>query len=695
MQKISNRGGGDPLSFKSAVYDFSKYNCEISHIIQAYKENNIQFFINFWEEKSNFPYFELKHPLYNNIITRAIFNTYINGANFVFMIDKSNEYCWIFAQSQSLIDVIMVEDYIFHISRVSSTNVFPVVNKLGDINLNEIYFKDIQFDFSLSQSRPYHYFFDQLRYFYSIKNPKTVFKDSSFFIPSNVIFSNNENMVHLSPSGIAGNQASDFSPWTKDTKPYDIDLKMYKNVIKDSLNNSSKSCKKDKAEIILWLGLCIEHRYWIEQVDGYSNIIKELSKYYSSIKIYFDGLTARDGQFLKAEQDENIYDSIKNKLKNIKNLKLISLIGTDYKRKISECYLNVDFFICEATTSSLVPRGICQKKGVIFTNSNYYRLFKKISSDKIKLLSSNVIESVCGQDAMWQCIHTSWQNLFNDLVDIIDNKNIQKIQPDPIEKTILSWIFEEIVSICDDNWQERILKISSIFAMGNKFEIAISLLKNIIKYSNDKEQELIKKIEFYNKFITPSEENISLKTSLDEALNTINSLPILKQKQELANLKLDESIKKLEVKKLEKDLGLKLSKLEPRIVLNLNESLKTSAVARIKNHLTYKLGTAIIICNKSLFTLFSLPFILSFIKAQYKKEQNAYKALIKKRPELKLPNIETYPDYKEALKEKECFTYKLGLALMKADKEWLRGGYIKFYFEAKKLEREFKKNKGE
>ena len=152
-------------------------------------------------------------------------------------------------------------------------------------------------------------------------------------------------------------------------------------------------------------------------------------------------------------------------------------------------------------------------------------------------------------------------------------------------------------------------------------------------------------------------------------------------------------MKKLEIKKLEKDLGLKLSKLEPRVKLILSENLETSAVARVRNHLAYRLGAAIIVCNKSLFGICSLPFVLSFIKANYKKEQSAYKALIKQRPELKLPNLETYPDYQAGLKEKACLTYKLGEAMMRADKAWLSGGYVKFYFEAKRLEKEFKSKK--
>ncbi|ECP9281909.1 alpha-2,3-sialyltransferase, partial [Campylobacter jejuni] len=58
----------------------------------------------------------------------------------------------------------------------------------------------------------------------------------------------------------------------------------------------------------------------------------------------------------------------------------------------------------------------------------------------------------------------------------------------------------------------------------------------------------------------------------------------------------------------------------------------------------------------------------------HKQEQKAYKFKVKKNPNLALPPLETYPDYNEALKEKECFTYKLGEEFIKASKNWYGGG---------------------
>ncbi len=117
----------------------------------------------------------------------------------------------------------------------------------------------------------------------------------------------------------------------------------------------------------------------------------------------------------------------------------------------------------------------------------------------------------------------------------------------------------------------------------------------------------------------------------------------------------------------------------------------TNAKTRIQNHLSYKLGQAMIANSKSLLGYIRMPFVLSYIKDKHKQEQKIYQEKIKKDPSLKLPPLENYPDYQEALKEKECLTYKLGEALIKANKTWYKGGYVRFMFEVGKLKREFLK----
>ena len=111
----------------------------------------------------------------------------------------------------------------------------------------------------------------------------------------------------------------------------------------------------------------------------------------------------------------------------------------------------------------------------------------------------------------------------------------------------------------------------------------------------------------------------------------------------------------------------------------------TTAKDRIHNHLSYKLGQAMIENSKSLLGYIRMPYVLSYIKDKHKQEQQQYQEAIKKNPNLKLPNLESYPDYKESLKEKECLTYKLGEAFIKANKTWYKGGLIKFFFQIRNI----------
>ncbi|EFM0820454.1 alpha-2,3-sialyltransferase [Campylobacter coli] len=81
-----------------------------------------------------------------------------------------------------------------------------------------------------------------------------------------------------------------------------------------------------------------------------------------------------------------------------------------------------------------------------------------------------------------------------------------------------------------------------------------------------------------------------------------------------------------------------------------------------------------------------MPVYIISTLLSHKQEQKIYQEKIKKDPSLKLPSLESYPDYKEALKEKECLTYKLGESLIKANKTWYKGGYVKLWFEIRKLQ---------
>ncbi len=103
--------------------------------------------------------------------------------------------------------------------------------------------------------------------------------------------------------------------------------------------------------------------------------------------------------------------------------------------------------------------------------------------------------------------------------------------------------------------------------------------------------------------------------------NELNSFPIKKQNLEIKNLEQDLKNKELQSCVLKKELGNKFVKN-----ININYIDKNSAKSRIQNHLSYKLGQALITNSKSILGYIRMPFVLSYIKDKHKFEQKPMKA---------------------------------------------------------------------
>lgn len=112
------------------------------------------------------------------------------------------------------------------------------------------------------------------------------------------------------------------------------------------------------------------------------------------------------------------------------------------------------------------------------------------------------------------------------------------------------------------------------------------------------------------------------------------------------------------------------------------------AIERIRYHLAYKLGYAMVENHSTFLGKIKLPFILLSIARKHRVRQREYLEIIKLRPWLKVPPIENYEDYKEALKEKQSVPYRLGVALINACKTWYKGGFIRLLIEIKKIKTE-------
>ncbi len=117
----------------------------------------------------------------------------------------------------------------------------------------------------------------------------------------------------------------------------------------------------------------------------------------------------------------------------------------------------------------------------------------------------------------------------------------------------------------------------------------------------------------------------------------------------------------------------------------------TYGYERIRYHLSYKLGYAIINHYQSPYAYLKLPFILAFIALRHYQEARFYQKIILMKPHLKLPPLESYDDFKDAIQEKQTFSYRLGAALIQGCKTIHKGGLWEFLVVAKNLEKESQK----
>ena len=314
-------------------------------------------------------------------------------------------------------------------------------------------------------------------------------------------------------------------------------------------------------------------------------------------------------------------------------------------------------------------------------------------------------------------------NIFN--IDLDENFLIPDNQNEAID--LLGMQLKDALRNLFKNYEEfnahGLSKVNSYFNSKDKslkFMPKKEIYKAYIEYFEESNEWLRKEFFSHKESLFPKrdlslyEENYYLKEIKAEHLDKIANFIVdfSKDRKRLLDSK-DKELLSLNEKNhnLNNELSNKneyisrLKSLNSELINSLNQALSKldenskhlsflknfgTAKQRIHSHLAYKLGQAMIENSKSIKGYIRMPYVLSYIKDKHKKEQRIYNEKIKRNPNLKLPPLESYPDYKQALKEKECITYKLGEALIENMK---RGGalkYLRFMKDVRRIKKEFK-----
>ncbi|EGK8191772.1 sulfotransferase family protein [Campylobacter coli] len=272
--------------------------------------------------------------------------------------------------------------------------------------------------------------------------------------------------------------------------------------------------------------------------------------------------------------------------------------------------------------------------------------------------------------------------------------------------------------LCDKNMNILVNFIGKFEKLDNDFKKILNILRrkdslvhinkskhlNYRDYYNSQTYKIIREIyrDDFEIFDYDLEDKKYFNIPQNIYLNSLESKILIKNIN-LDSLRLKKSF---QIQNLNQTIETKNKTIQDNLIQiqNLNQTIETknktiqnkddllnfqaqygTAKSRIQNQLSYKLGQTMIVNSKSFLGCLLMPVILLGIVISYKQEQKIYKRKIEKDPSLKLPSLEQYPDYREAIKLKNYLSYKLGKELVKANKIWYKGGYFQFLYFIKKL----------
>lgn len=348
---------------------------------------------------------KLQHPHKSNVETFG--STSISNGYFhiILFVDKKNENKWFLIQAKEcLAKAIYVNDeFIHHGHLPNKDHIVNLIETLNDSPKEKKKFDGL----IVSSNRPHHFIFDQLIHISKIKEDKVIKKikfDKNSFIKFNNHDTVDPNKLYLRLN--LGENDYRTSP---------------KYILSHILKKTSvkKQTIKNNNRIKIWIGISGVKRSWIEQIDGYSNIISKLSDHYDDVEVLVDGMTSFNGQKRTDQSEQSIFTKIHEKVKEQKtNVILKSIIGTDYKEKI-ESAKDIDFYISMDGAGLIVPLYFLRKPGIthgINALKNYSEIYSK-SNIYIKQEYVTAIKQE-NKNSAQTSYSIPWEAIYNCLVDL-------------------------------------------------------------------------------------------------------------------------------------------------------------------------------------------------------------------------------------------------------------------------------------
>lgn len=449
---------------------------EVNYLIGLGVKEKKEVFVGIIKNKKNC----ILNPI-TKVKTYAQFSNRCGMANVITFSDRIGGNVWFLLQVTRFVDGYLCSNDIVNVlGNPIIDRVCKVISNDESVFIPESYNCTVD-GVVLSQTRPYHFIYDQMVNVFDLVESEDI-PYSSFFIDDTVFF----NRVVGNKFKIKKEKGCYLFPT--------IQPHRYHGPVADSFHKKiMERCKTYKydADFVLWFGITGQKRSWIEQVEGCVEIVKRLLNDYETITLVVDGWTAYCDESLVTLEDRYVLEEIEQKLLSFKNVDVISLIDTDYDTKIAYSK-NIDFFIANSGSGSVVPQMFACKKGVVHGK---LRTFSKNYGESVKVVPQKKMISENSGTVMLDSYSFHWSVIYNLLLELgCKGHFVEEKKTSPSSKLIFS-----DVSFNEKHEPAEILRDLALrYEKIGDFKTALSLMEKALE-QRPKGPLIKSKIEEYKK----------------------------------------------------------------------------------------------------------------------------------------------------------------------------------------------------
>jgi hypothetical protein len=426
----------------------------------------------------------LPHPERPQVMCHCCSSCYKGVSNFLFFADEQGGNRWALVQITNFIDLVVTETAEYVVTGSDKNAAEMALSRLRSGEFDKFWERRHRYGGLVVHSvRPFHYFYDQFIHLPALLQALPEKRRTINFPPN----------AFLAPADIsAPSRSLDRGHYY--VHPYVFCAKRLKRRNLSEFYERAGRMERwiaaaiparlpePRADLVLWVGITGQKRSWLEQVDGYAAIVRQLTTRFPDLLVYVDGLTSPQGTTLEAREDKDVVQRLIAEIGNAARVE--SLVGADYPEKIARCHA-VDIFIANGGTGCFVPLRICRKPGILHSNKTLWTFGGDEYPDTVVFTPPEIVREIPSLMTLRKDIVSysiAWQEIYNRLVTILEK--VMGVRLDPLTVPPVSPEFDQVLvgqllqNLTPDSSAAEILgEVAVLFEAKNDFATALAVMK--------------------------------------------------------------------------------------------------------------------------------------------------------------------------------------------------------------------------